>query len=159
MVRLVLIAWVAALSVPTALLAADAQRPNILFAFADDWGRHASAYAKLDGPGGVNDVLHTPNFDRVAREGVLFRRAFVSAPSCTPCRSALLTGQHFWRTGRAAILRGAFWDGSNISFPLLLRSAGYHIGETYKVWSPGRPNDAPYDSPKHSYEKAGNRFN
>jgi arylsulfatase A-like enzyme len=138
--------------------AAESKRPNILFLFADDWGRYASAYAKLDGPGGINDVIHTPNFDRIAREGVLFRRAFVSAPSCTPCRSALLSGQHFWRTGRCAILRGAVWDGSNPSYPLLLKDAGYHIGETYKVWGPGTPSDAPYGAGKFSYEKAGNRI-
>jgi arylsulfatase A-like enzyme len=141
-----------------AVRAAD-KRPNILFAFADDWGRCAHAYAAVDGPDGFHEVARTPNFDRVAKEGVLFRNAFVSAPSCTPCRSALLSGQHFWRTGRASILQGAVWDGSQPSFPLLLRNAGYHIGETYKVWSPGRPNDAPYDAPKHSYEKAGGRFN
>ncbi|MBI5759258.1 MAG: sulfatase [Planctomycetales bacterium] len=133
--------------------------PNILVAFADDWGRFASAYARLDGPGSINDVVQTPNFDRVAREGILFRRAFVSAPSCTPCRSALLSGQHFWRTGRAAILRGAVWDGSNAAYPLMLRDAGYHIGETYKVWSPGTPGDAPYGAGKYAYEKAGGRFN
>lgn len=139
--------------------AAEGKRPNILFAFADDWGRHASAYAKLDGPGTVNDLIRTPAFDRVASEGVLFRRAFVSAPSCTPCRSALLSGQHFWRTGRASILRGAVWDGSQPAFPLMLRDAGYHIGEMYKVWSPGTPNDAPYGAGKFAYEKAGARFN
>lgn len=137
--------------------AAD-KRPNILIAFADDWGRHASAYAQVE-PGGVNDALKTPNFDRIAREGVLFRKAFVSAPSCTPCRSSLLSGQHFWRTGRAAILRGAVWETNNLSFPLMLRDAGYHIGETYKVWSPGTPVDAPYGAPKHAYERAGGRFN
>jgi N-sulfoglucosamine sulfohydrolase len=139
--------------------AASPSRPNIVFAFADDWGRFASAYAKLDGAGGINDVLRTPNFDRVAREGVLFRKAFVSAPSCTPCRSALLSGQHFWRTGRGAILRGAVWDGSNPSYALLLRDSGYHIGETYKVWGPGTPSDAPYGAGQHAYEKAGGRFN
>ena len=139
--------------------AAPEQRPNILFVFADDWGRHASAYAKLDGPGTVNDIIQTPAFDRLAREGVLFRQAFVSAPSCTPCRSALLSGQHFWRTGRASILRGAVWDGSNPAYPLMLREAGYHIGKMYKVWGPGTPNDAPYDGNKHAYEKAGGRFN
>ena len=139
--------------------AAQNKRPNILFAFADDWGRYAGVYAKVDGPGSINDVVKTPNIDRVATEGVIFRRAFVSAPSCTPCRSALLSGQHFWRTGRGAILQGAVWDGSRPSFPLLLRTAGYHIGETYKVWSPGTPNDAPYDAPKHRYEKGGGRFN
>lgn len=135
------------------------RRPNILFAFADDWGRFAGAYAQLDGPGTINDVVRTPNFDRIAADGVLFRSAFVSAPSCTPCRSALISGQHFWRTGRASILRGAVWDGSQPSFPLLLRDAGYHIGETYKVWSPGTPNDAPFGAGKYAYERAGRRFN
>ena len=139
--------------------AAETKRPNILFAFADDWGRFASAYAAADGPGTINDFIKTPNFDRVAREGVLFRRAFVSAPSCTPCRSALLSGQHFWRTGRGAILRGAVWDGSQPVFPLLLKESGYHIGETYKVWSPGVPNDAPYGNGKYAFEKAGGRVN
>jgi arylsulfatase A-like enzyme len=139
--------------------ATSGKRPNILFVFADDWGRYASAYAKIDGPGSLNDVVRTPHFDRVASEGVLFRRAFVSAPSCTPCRSAILSGQHFWRTGRASILRGAVWDYSNPAYPLLLRDAGYHLGETYKVWSPGTPSDAPYGAGQHAYEKAGNRFN
>ena len=137
---------------PAPSFAAESKRPNIVFAFADDWGRVASAYAKLDGHGTINDVVQTPNFDRVAREGVLFRHAFVSAPSCTPCRSALLTGQHFWRTGRGAILQGARWDSSNISWPMLLRDAGYHIGETYKVWSPGTPVDAPYGAGKYAYK-------
>lgn len=153
------LALLVCLSGSASLIAAEARRPNILFAFADDWGRFASAYAKLDGPGTINDVVRTPNFDRVAAEGVLFRRAFVSAPSCTPCRSALLSGQHFWRTGRGAILRGAVWDGSQPAYPLLLREAGYHLGETYKVWSPGTPVDAPYGAGKYAYEKAGGRFN
>jgi arylsulfatase A-like enzyme len=133
--------------------------PNILFAFADDWGRFAGAYAALDGPGTINDAARTPHFDRIAREGVLFRQAFVSAPSCTPCRSALMTGQHFWRTGRGAILRGAVWDDALPSFPLLLRDAGYHIGETYKVWTPGRPADAPFGAGRYAYERAGGQFN
>ena len=137
----------------------DEQRPNILFLFADDWGRHAGVYAQIDGPGGVNDVLQTPNFDRLARQGVLFRNAHVNAPSCTPCRSALLSGQYFWRTGRAAILRGAVWDMAIPSYPLLLNEAGYHIGKTYKVWSPGTPPDAPYGGREFAYEPAGRRFN
>mgnify|MGYP005842835001 CR=1 FL=1 len=135
------------------------RRPNILFLFADDWGRHASIYAEVEGRGGINDVVRTPNFDRLARRGVLFRHAHVNAPSCTPCRSALLSGQYFWRTGRGAILQGAVWDSSIPSFPLLLRQAGYHIGKTFKVWSPGTPADAPYGGQQHAYEKAGRRFN
>lgn len=138
---------------------AQAKRPNILFAFADDWGRHASVYAQIDGPGSVNDLIRTPTFDSIAAEGVLFRSAFVGAPSCTPCRSSLLSGQHFWRTGRAAILNGAVWDFSSPAYPLMLREAGYHIGKSYKVWSPGTPPDAPYGGREHAYENRGRRFN
>jgi arylsulfatase A-like enzyme len=139
------------------ILAAD-KRPNIIFAFADDWGRYASVYAKVDGPGSANDVIKTPNFDRIARERVLFKHAFVAAPSCTPSRSSLLSGQYFWRTGLGAILGGARWDPTIPSFPFLLRDAGYHIGQTYKVWSPGTPIDAPYGGDATGYEKAGIRF-
>ena len=138
--------------------AADDKRPNILFAFADDWGRYASIYAKVDGPGGINDVVRTPNFDRLASRGVLFRNAFVNAPSCTPCRSSLLSGQYFWRTGRGAILQGAVWDSNIPSFPLLLRDAGYHIGKSFKVWSPGTPADAPFGGQQYAYQQTGRRF-
>jgi len=84
---------------------AAAGKPNILFFFADDWGKYASAYRSMDGENSLNAVVKTPNFDRLVREGVLFTRAHVNAPSCTPCRSALLSGQYWWRTGRGAILR------------------------------------------------------
>ncbi len=134
------------------------ERPNILFAFADDWGRYASAYAVLE-PGGPSDIVKTPYFDRIAREGVLFTHAFVNAPSCTPCRSSLLSGQHFWRTGRGAILQGAIWDGTIPSYPLLLEEQGYHIGHTYKVWSPGTPPNAPYGARRTAYNKQGTKFN
>ena len=143
---------------PLAGLAKE-KRPNILFAFADDWGKYASAYAKVDGRPGANTVVKTPTFDRIADNGVLFKHAFVTAPSCTPCRSSLLSGQYFFRTGMGAILQGAKWDPSIPVYPLMLRDAGYHIGETYKVWSPGTPGDAPYGAGKHGYEKSGSRFN
>ena len=145
--------------VPSLTSAAEpSRRPNVVIIFADDWGRHAGAYAKIDGAGTLNDVVRTPNFDRIANEGVLFRSAFISSPSCTPSRSALLSGQHFWRTGRGSVLRGE-WDGSNPAFPLLLRDAGYHIGKSYKVWTPGHPPDAPYGGQQYAYEEAGHRFN
>jgi len=139
-------------------VAADAKRPNILLAFADDWGAQASAYARLS-PGGINDVVSTPHFDKLAAEGVLFLNAHVNAPSCTPCRSSLLSGQHFWRTGRGAILQGAVWDPSIPSWPLLLKDAGYHIGMTHKVWSPGIPRDAPFGEQEHAYRPAGSKIN
>ena len=133
-------------------------RPNVVFAFADDWGRYASAYAKLE-PGWPSDLVRTPVFDRIASEGVLFRNAFVNAPSCTPCRSSLLSGQYFWRTGLGAILQGAIWDDSIPTYPLILRDNGYHIGHTYKVWSPGTPRDAPYGGREYSYVRRGRNLN
>ena len=98
-----------------------AKEPNILFAFADDWGRQAGIYAKVDGTGTINDVTRTPNFDRLAQRGVLFANASVNAPSCTPCRSSILSGRNFWETGRGAILQGAIWDETIPTWPLLLR--------------------------------------
>ena len=142
-----------------AATAAPAKRPNILFFFADDWGKYASIYAEVEGRGGINDVVRTPHVDKIARQGVLFRNAHVNAPSCTPCRSSLLSGQYFWRTGRGAILRGAVWDEKIPAYPLLLLDSGYHIGKSFKVWGPGTPGDAPYGGQKFAFQKAGGRFN
>jgi N-sulfoglucosamine sulfohydrolase len=130
-------------------------RWNILFLFADDWGRYASCYRGLEGRPTFNDAIKTPNIDRVAREGVLFRNTFVNSPSCTPCRSSLMSGRYFFNTGRGAILRGAVWDESIPSYPLLVRDAGYHIGKSYKVWRPGTPADAPFGGQQYAYERAG----
>jgi len=152
----VLASMVSALCILPSL--AEEKRPNILFCFADDWGRYANIYSDVDSRPTINQVLKTPVIDRIAREGVLFKNAFVNSPSCTPCRSALLSGQYFFRTGRGAILQGAEWDSSIPSYPFLLRDAGYHIGKSYKVWGPGTPADAPYGGKKYAYEKSGYDF-
>ncbi len=49
----------------------------------------------------------------------------------------------------------AVWDSAIPSFPLLLRDAGYQIGKSYKVWSPGKPADAPIGGQQYAYEKSG----
>ena len=130
----------------------DESRPNILFAFADDWGRYASAYRQIEGEDTPNALVHTPNFDRVAREGALFANPHVPAPSCTPCRSAVCSGRYFWQTGQGAILQGAEWDASIPTYPLILEEAGYHIGYCYKVWGPGTPPHAPYGGDRTRYQ-------
>ncbi|MBM3811280.1 MAG: sulfatase [Acidimicrobiia bacterium] len=103
--------------------------PNILFAIADDhsWP-HAGAYG--------DPVVKTPAFDRVAREGVLFRNSFCCAPSCTPSRSTVLTGRPLWEVGEGGLLYGTLPS----SYPLFthqLEDAGYHTGYTGKGWGPG----------------------
>jgi N-sulfoglucosamine sulfohydrolase len=103
--------------------------PNIVFAIADDWGwSHAGIYG--------DPVVRTPAFDRVAREGILFNQAYVSSPSCTPSRNAILTGQYHWRLGPGADLWSTL-DPSIPVYPLLLEDAGYRVGHAGKSWGPG----------------------
>ncbi len=143
----------------TSSRAAEPQtRPNILFFFADDWGKLASFYAVNDHPS-IHDVARTPNLQEHAKSSLIFTNAFVNAPSCTPCRSSLLSGQHFWRTGSASILSGAIWNQQLDGWPLMLHDDGYYIGKSYKVWSPGRPADAPFGNQRYAYQQAGSDFN
>jgi arylsulfatase A-like enzyme len=139
------------------------RKPNIVFAFADDWGRYANIYSKYENKApitsSVNEFIQTPNFDRVAKEGVLFLNALVPAPSCTPCRSSVLSGRYFWQTGLGAILSGAVWDNEIQTFPIELeRKGGYFIGYTYKVWAPGLSLNAPMGGTRTQYQRAGNNF-
>lgn len=105
------------------------RRPNVLFCLADDWGwPHAGVYG--------DRVVQTPAFDRLAREGVLFDRAFISSPSCTPCRNSIITGQHFYRLDQGANLHSTL-DVRHPNFMTLLEAAGYAIGHYRKAWGPG----------------------
>ena len=135
------------------------KRPNILFAFADDWGRHAGIYHEKENDNLLSSIVSTPNIDKLAREGALFMNAHVCAPSSTPCRSALLSGQYFWQTTRASMLHGSVWESSYLSYPLILQENGYHIGRTYKVWNPGTPANAPYGGNLNKFEAHGTAFN
>jgi len=105
-------------------------RPNILFLLADDWMYpHASCLG--------DPVVQTPTFDRLAREGVLLRNAYAAAPSCTPSRGAMLTGQWHWRLEHGANLN-IFLPSKFDTYPDLLEKAGYHIGFMRKGWAPGQ---------------------
>jgi N-sulfoglucosamine sulfohydrolase len=134
------------------------KRPNILFAFADDWGRYASCYAEIQGENSLSALIDTPNVDRIAQEGVLFSNAFVPAPTCTPCRSSLLSGRYFWQTRLGAILQGAVFDRSIPTYPVLMEKAGFDVGFSYKVWGPGTPINDPYVENGNRYQNAGSSF-
>ena len=108
---------------------AAAKQPNILFCLADDWGW---PHAEVIG----DQVARTPAFDRLSREGVLFNRAFISSPSCTPSRNAIITGQQFYRLGQGANLHSTL-SPEYPNFMFLLRDAGYEIGHWRKAWGPG----------------------
>lgn len=105
------------------------RRPNILFFIMDDWGiGHAGAYGCR--------WVRTPNFDRVAREGLLFDNAYTPTAKCAPSRSAIMTGRYPWQLGAAANHHCIF-PPEHAIFPEVLLARGYLYASTGKVWGPG----------------------
>jgi arylsulfatase A-like enzyme len=92
------------------------RRPNIVFIFADDHACQAvGAYGSL--------INETPNIDRLAAEGMLFRDCLVTNSICGPSRAVILTGKYSHRNG--VCRNGQVFDGSQQAFPRLLQRAGY----------------------------------
>lgn len=91
-------------------------RPNILFVFSDDHASHAiSAYG--------SKVNTTPNLDRLAANGALFRNNFCGNALCGPSRATILTGLH--SHGNGFMRNGNVFDGAQTTLPKLLQTAGY----------------------------------
>lgn len=92
-------------------------RPNILFLMDD---QHRGDCTRADG----NTAIHTPNIDRIGNEGARFSRAYSCSPTCTPARSALLTGLGPWNHGMLHMV------GMALKYPFTkpqaLRDAGYY---------------------------------
>ncbi len=112
-----------------AAAAAQKRKPNILLLLGDNW---AAPHASILG----DAVVRTPNFDRLAKEGVVFRNASAPNPSCSPSRASLLTGQETHRLRDAANLYGPL-AAEFPRYPSLLEEAGYQIGFSGKGWGPG----------------------
>jgi arylsulfatase A-like enzyme len=95
---------------------AQVSRPNILFIFTDDHAAHSiSAYGSR--------INQTPNLDRIGAAGVRFDRCLVTNSVCAPSRAVVLTGKHSFHNGQRT--NGDTFDGSQETFPKLLRAAGY----------------------------------
>lgn len=110
-----------------------APRPNLLVCIADDWSYgHAGAYSCA--------WVRTPGFDRVAREGLLFRHAYTPNAKCAPSRACLLTGRNSWQLGAAAN-HIPFFPPEVKTYPEALAEQGYVVGVTGKGWAPGVAND------------------
>ncbi|MBT3636187.1 MAG: sulfatase [Opitutae bacterium] len=89
---------------------------NVLFIFADDHAYQAiSAYG--------SNRNKTPNIDRLAKEGMIFHRAFVTNSICAPSRAVILTGKHSHLNGQ--LTNGMRFDGEQQTFPKLLQKSGY----------------------------------
>lgn len=108
-------------------------RPNILFAFADD---QSWLHTGVNG----DKVVKTPAFDRLADEGINFTNSFSACPSCTASRSAVISGQDIWRIKEAGVLFGSIPEDLKI-YPHMLSEAGYFVGYTGKGWLPGNYHD------------------
>ncbi len=120
----------AALAGPLVSAAEAPRRPNILFIMTDQMRGDCVG---ADG----NAAIRTPNLDRLAADGALFRHAYSSTPTCTPARAALLTGQSPWNHGMLGYSPVA--EKYPVEMPQALRDAGYHtlcVGKTH--WTPQR---------------------
>ena len=107
-----------------------AERPNILLCISDD---QSWAHTGANG----DQVVQTPAFDRVAREGLCFVNSFCDAPTCGPSRSALLTGQSIWRLEEAGNIHSTL-PAKFATYTGELQKVGYQTGYTGKGWSPGK---------------------
>lgn len=121
----------------------ELSRPNILFIIADDASRDSMGIYG-------SEYVKTPNFDRIGREGVMFKNAYVCNPKCSPARACLLTGRYSWQLEEATNHRPILSDKWKF-YPDMLAESGYTIGLTGKGWGPGEFN--------HPHNPAGPEFN
>ena len=114
-------------------------RPNVLFIVADDLRNSLAAYG--------DPAVRSPNFDRLARRGVMFDRAYVQYPVCNPSRASILTGllpestrvlgnDVFFRTTLPNI----------VTLPQLLKQHGYFTASLGKIFHRGGTMEEPNDS-------------
>ena len=98
----------------------ESGRPNIVYIMTDD-----HAYQTVGAYGHpISRLAPTPNIDRLAREGMLFREAFVENSISAPSRATLLTGVYSHRHGQTTLSYGIM-DTTLVHFPELLRAEGY----------------------------------
>ena len=134
----------------------EKKRPNIVFIMSDDHAYQAiSAYSQ--------QLMRTPNIDRIAQEGMLFTNACVTNSICAPSRAVILTGKHSHLNGK---IDNRFpFDTTNITFPQLLHDAGYqtamfgklHFGNNPKGFDEFKilPGQGTYYNPDFNTKKEG----
>jgi arylsulfatase A-like enzyme len=114
----------------TETFAGNARSPNIIIILADDLGY---GDVKCLNPQGK---IATPNFDRLAASGMIFRDAHSGSSVCTPTRYGILTGRYAWRTRLAAGVQGGhsppLIEPGRLTVPALLKQHGYHTAAVGK---------------------------
>lgn len=101
-------------------------RPNILLIVSDDDGPHLSCYG--------DTVIKTPHLDQIAKDGMLFRNAYVTESVCSPSRSSILTGLYPHQSGHLGLTTHGFhYVGEIPTVYALLKNAGYRTGMIGKL--------------------------
>ena len=127
--------------------AEPAQPPNILFAIADDASfPHMGAYGTA--------WVKTPAFDRVAKEGLLFTRAYTPNAKCAPSRAAILTGRNSWQL-EEGVNHWPYFPAKFKTYAEAFRDQGFHVGSTAKGWAPG----VALDEAGNPREMTGKKYN
>lgn len=104
--------------------AADVPRPNILWITCEDIGPHIGAYG--------DSYADTPNLDKLASQGVLYRHAWSNAPVCAPARTTIISGMYPPSTGSEHMRSMTVLPPSFKMFPCYLRETGYYTSNNAK---------------------------
>jgi len=114
-------ALAASLGFVSVALASAAALPNIILVMPDDVGY--GDYACMGNP-----IMHTPSVDAFKKQSLVFTRFHVS-PTCSPCRSALMSGRHEFKNGVThTILERERMSLKTFTLPQMLKTAGYTTG-------------------------------
>lgn len=125
--------WLLAICLVPAAASAQ-QRPNVLFIATDDMNNDLGTYG--------HPVVSTPNFDRLARMGIRFDRAYCNYPVCNPSRASLMTGLYPDQTqvrNNAKFFRDTI--PSVKTLPQMFRDNGYHVSRVGKIYHYGVPTN------------------
>ena len=127
-----------------------AERPNILFLFADDM--RPDCISALGNP-----QIRTPNLDKIVERGLTFTRATCSYPICVVSRAELLNGRHGWEIGvdRNGRITG---DPAAVDWAEALRRSGYNTWHVGKWHVSGRPSNRGYTDSAALFGSGGSEY-